>query len=73
MELGKGKKLDEIIKELGMVAEGIDTCDSVYNLARKLNIEMPITSELYNIIYNNKPLLQAIKDITQRKLKEERC
>jgi glycerol-3-phosphate dehydrogenase (NAD(P)+) len=38
LELGKGKKLNEIIDKLGMVAEGVDTCDSVYNLSNKLKV-----------------------------------
>ncbi len=73
MELGSGLKLSEIIKKLGMVAEGVDTCHSVYNLAMLNNVEMPITKEVYEILYNNKSVGSAIKDLMTRKLKEEKC
>ncbi len=73
MELGKGVYIEEIVKKLGMVAEGVDTCHSVYSLSEKLNIEMPITKEIYNIIYNKKQVKHAINDLMKRKLKEEKC
>jgi glycerol-3-phosphate dehydrogenase (NAD(P)+) len=73
MELGKGLKLEKIINSLGMVAEGIDTCHSVYALANKFNVEMPITTEVYNIIYANKSPIKAVNDLMKRKLKEEKC
>ncbi|MGQ9617729.1 MAG: NAD(P)H-dependent glycerol-3-phosphate dehydrogenase [Candidatus Aminicenantia bacterium] len=55
----------------GQIAEGATTAKSVYILSRKLNIEMPITEEVYKIIYEGKDPLISIKDLMGRALKEE--
>jgi len=73
MELGKGKVLDDILKELGMAAEGVDTSYCAYQLSEKYNVDMPITREIYNIIYTGKSVSKAVKDLMSRKLKEELC
>ncbi|KMJ59033.1 glycerol-3-phosphate dehydrogenase [Bacillus sp. LL01] len=49
--IGKGDKLDAILEEMGMAVEGIRTTKAVYQLAKKLEIEMPITNALYQIIF----------------------
>ncbi len=63
-ELAKGKKMEEIKKEMhGMVAEGIPTTKAVYDYNKKLNIEMPLTHQSYEVLFENKNLKQAIKDL----------
>jgi len=54
-----------------MIAEGIKTSLSTYNLAKKMGIEMPISTEVYNIIYRGKNPRQAVKDLMTRELKVE--
>ncbi|MDP2922330.1 MAG: NAD(P)H-dependent glycerol-3-phosphate dehydrogenase [Candidatus Omnitrophota bacterium] len=70
-EVGKGKPLAETLKEMKMVAEGVTTVKSVYNLSKKYKIDMPITKEIYAILYQNKPPLKAVKDLMSRPLKAE--
>lgn len=71
LKLGEGKNLDQIKSEMSMVAEGIKTTRSVYDLAQRLQIEMPILDQVYNIIYKNKKCSAAVKDLLQRELKVE--
>ncbi len=70
-EIGRGKKLKEIIARMKMVAEGVTTVKSVYTLSRELNIYMPITEETYFVLYKNKSPLHAVKDLMQREKKPE--
>ena len=62
--IAEGKSLDHIKKEMhGMVAEGIKTAKSVYDLAVKEKIELPLTTQVYQVIYEQKELKKAIKDL----------
>jgi len=71
LKLGEGKKLQQIEAEMNMVAEGIKTTKSVYDLAQKLKIDMPILEQVYNIIYKNKECSLAVYDLLKRELKVE--
>ncbi len=71
LELGKGRKLDDIVKNLGHVAEGVKTTKSAYDLSRRLGIELPIISEVYRVLYEDKPVLSAVKDLMGRELTAE--
>ena len=71
LELGKGRKLPEIVAGLGHVAEGVKTTRSAYDLSKKLGIELPIISEVYKVLYEDKPVLQAVKDLMSRDLSAE--
>lgn len=71
IQLGKGKCLSEIVNEMSMVAEGIKNTKSVYDLAKKHNIEMPIVEQVYQIVYNNKECSLAVRDLLKRDLKVE--
>lgn len=63
-ELAKGKKMEDIKKEMhGMIAEGIPTTKAVYEYSNKHNIEMPLTKQAYEVLFENKDLKQAIKDL----------
>ena len=54
-----------------MVAEGVKTSKSVYNLSRKLNVEMPISSEIYHVLYDDVPPKEALFRLMTRDLKDE--
>lgn len=71
LKLGKGQCLDEIVKEMSMVAEGIKTTQSVHDLAAKLHIEMPITEQVYQILYKGKACTMAVRDLLMREQKIE--
>jgi glycerol-3-phosphate dehydrogenase (NAD(P)+) len=71
MQLGEGKKLAEILAGMRMVAEGVKTTESAYHLAQKLGVEMPITEQVYRVLYEDKPPRQAVMDLMTRELKAE--
>ncbi len=70
-KIGQGKSLNTILSEMRMVAEGVKTSKSVYNLARKLEVEMPISSEIYHVLYNDVPPQEALFRLMTRDLKDE--
>ncbi len=69
--LAKGKTLEEAEKELKMVAEGVKTCLSAYELGKKYNIELPIINEVYEILFNKKDTKKAVYDLMTRTPKSE--
>ncbi|CAG35380.1 NAD(P)H-dependent glycerol-3-phosphate dehydrogenase [Desulfotalea psychrophila] len=71
LQLGKGHSIEHIESEMFMVAEGVKTTKSFYDLARKLDVETPILDEVYHIIYEGKDCSQAVQDLLGRKLKPE--
>jgi glycerol-3-phosphate dehydrogenase (NAD(P)+) len=70
-ELGKGRKAEEIIKSTEMAIEGFATTKSVRDLAQKLKVDMPITNEVYEILYNKKDPRNAVTSLMTRTPKEE--
>jgi glycerol-3-phosphate dehydrogenase (NAD(P)+) len=72
VELGKGRKLEEILAGLGHVAEGVKTTKSAYDLAKREGVEMPIVHEVYQVLYEGKHPRQAVVDIMTRELRSER-
>lgn len=70
-ELGKGRKIKEIVDSMQMVAEGVKNCESIYHFAKKLQVEMPLTNELYKIIYQDGNIHDSIKNLFGRKEKYE--
>lgn len=71
IKLGQGKKLKEILSEMNEVAEGVKTTMSAYQLAKQLGVDMPITEEVYNMLYEDKPPQEVVKDLMGRDLKRE--
>jgi len=71
LKIAKGVPVEEIVSGMKMVAEGIKTSLSTYNLAKNMGIEMPISTEVYNIIYKGKDPRKAVKDLMTRELKVE--
>jgi len=70
-KIGEGMKLNEILSEMRMVAEGVKTAKSVYNLSRKLGVEMPICHEIYRILYEDLSPKKAVHRLMTRALKHE--
>lgn len=71
LEIARGKKLSAILEATPMVAEGVRNTRSIYFLARRLGVEMPITEQMYLVLYEGKEPLEAVRDLMQRSLKEE--
>lgn len=69
--LGKGKQLDEILENMGMIVEGVATTKAAMELAEQLNVEMPITHSIYRVLYEGKDIRQAAKEIMLRDSKVE--
>ncbi len=70
-ELGKGRKLAEIVASLGHVAEGVKTTKSAFDLSQRLGIDLPIIREVYRVLYEDKPVIDAVKDLMSRELSAE--
>ncbi len=71
IELGKGRKLEEILGGMKMIAEGVKTTLSAYQLAQREQVELPIIEQMYAILYENKDPRQAVSDLMMRDLKAE--
>ncbi len=71
IRLAQGKKISEILKGLGHVAEGVFTTKEVIKRGMNLNIEMPITQEVSNVIHDKKSPKEAFEDLLGRALKSE--
>ena len=69
--LGRGRKIKDILGSMNAVAEGVVTAKAVYHLARAKKIPMPIVTEVYKIIFENKSPNRALKDLMKRSLKSE--
>lgn len=70
-EMGKGRTLEDVLAGLGHVAEGVRTAKSAHDLAAKLDVEMPITDEVYRVLYEKKSPKQAVMDLMTRELRPE--
>ncbi len=70
-EIGQGKTLKDILSESPMIAEGVATTESAYQLAKKAGVEMPIVEQVYEILFHNKPARQAVYDLMTRESKSE--
>ena len=70
-QIGKGIPLPTILENMGMVVEGVETCKAVYELAKEKNIEMPITTAVYNVLYNGHDVRKEIQCLMGREYKSE--
>jgi len=70
-QIGKGKKLKEVLKSMEQVAEGVETTRSAKQLAAKKGIETPITNEVYKILFEDKDPVKATTDLMTRDMKTE--
>ncbi len=71
-EIGRGRSLDDVISHMNMIAEGVLSSKAVYDLGRSLGVEMPITQAVYEMLFEKKPVEQAILDLMTRDPKAER-
>lgn len=70
-KLGQGKKLNDILNELGSVAEGVKTTKAVCELSKKLNIETPVADVIYEAVYTDISPEEVVKKLMTRQLKKE--
>ncbi len=70
-QIGKGKKLKEVLKSMEMIAEGVETTKSVNQLAKKYKVETPIANEVYKILFEDKDPIKATNDLMNRDMKFE--
>ena len=69
--LGQGKSLDEAMKEVKMVVEGVHTSRAAYDLSKKFNVSMPIVDEAYHVLFHGKNPAAAVKDLMTRERNSE--
>jgi glycerol-3-phosphate dehydrogenase (NAD(P)+) len=70
-QLGKGRKLADILLEMEMVAEGIYTTKAAYKLAKRFKVEMPISEKVYCVLYEDASPAKAVDDLMLRDMKAE--
>ena len=71
LELGRGRKTAEIVAGMNMVAEGVKTTRSGRDLARRQGVEMPIVEQVFQVIYEDKPCRDAVRELLSREHKRE--
>ncbi|MDC0087910.1 NAD(P)-dependent glycerol-3-phosphate dehydrogenase [Akkermansiaceae bacterium] len=69
--LGKGGQLDDIIANLGMVAEGVPNTKSIHDAAKKAGIRTPLIDAMYQILYENKSAVEALEELLTRDTRSE--
>ncbi len=69
--IAKGKKINDILAELGSVAEGVKTSKALCELAKKLNIDVPVSNAIYEAVYTDITPKEILDKLMNRKLKEE--
>ncbi|MDR1832631.1 MAG: NAD(P)H-dependent glycerol-3-phosphate dehydrogenase [Fusobacteriaceae bacterium] len=69
--LGKGEKIDKILADMVMVAEGVPTVKAIYESAKKLGVSMPLIDGVYAVIYKNADPRNVVSDLMRRSTKEE--
>lgn len=70
LRLGRGEELQQVLQEVG-VAEGVYTSQAAYQLARKAGVDTPIIDEVYQVLYEKKPIHEAVRSLTEREAKWE--
>ncbi|MFP5348566.1 MAG: NAD(P)H-dependent glycerol-3-phosphate dehydrogenase [Gammaproteobacteria bacterium] len=69
--LGQGRALNEVLAEIGQEAEGVATARELYQLAQRLNVEMPITEQVYRVLYDQRPAQAAVEALLKREPRQE--
>lgn len=70
-QVGMGRKLEDVLKEMVMIAEGVPTTKSVYELSKKLDVEMPISKSVYQVLFEGKEAHLATEELMTRMPKGE--
>ncbi len=71
LRLGRGQKLMSILGEMTTVAEGVKTTQALWEISRKLDVELPIAGQVYAVLYQDKDPREAVRELMTRTLKEE--
>jgi len=71
-QIGLGKTLDDILSHMKMVAEGVKTTKSVHQMSEKYGVEMPISEQIYQVLFNDKDPQRAVQDLMTRDPVHER-
>jgi len=71
MELARGRRLEEIVSSMQMIAEGVKTTTATWELSRRLGVEMPITEQMYQMLYSGVPPREAVRRLMERSLRSE--
>jgi glycerol-3-phosphate dehydrogenase (NAD(P)+) len=71
LALGQGRKLPDILADLGQEAEGVATSRELYHLAKKINVELPITEQVYRVLYEKLPPQAAVEALLKRGPRQE--
>jgi len=71
IELARGRKLDDILVSMRMVAEGVGTTAAARTIAHKAGVEMPITEQMFAVLYNGRAPKAALRELMERRLKPE--
>lgn len=69
--IGEGHFISYLQKEINMVVEGIPTTRAIYEISKNMGIELPITNEIYQVLFNNKSSEESVKDLMLRDMKSE--
>lgn len=69
--LGKGERLEDIMSSVGSVAEGVPTTKSAYHLGNQLGVSIPIITAVYQVLYENRPLEAAYRELLTRNARQE--
>ena len=69
--IAQGKKIDDILRDLGSVAEGVQTSKALCELAKKFDVEVPVSNAIYQAVYTDTPAKEVFMNLMNRKLKEE--
>jgi len=71
IELAKGRKLDDIVNSMKMVAEGVKTTNAAVDLAKRYSVEMPIAEQMFHVLHSGSSPQEAIRRLMERSLKGE--
>ncbi|MFH1905548.1 MAG: NAD(P)H-dependent glycerol-3-phosphate dehydrogenase [bacterium] len=70
-QIAKGRTLSQILDSMSMVSEGVKTTQSAYSLSERYSVDMPITTEIHEVLFNNKDPRKAVMDLMTRDAKSE--
>jgi glycerol-3-phosphate dehydrogenase (NAD(P)+) len=70
-ELGRGRRLADVLAGMREVAEGVKTTKAIYELSQRSRVDMPITVSTYALLYEDKPAIEAASELMERPLKRE--
>jgi glycerol-3-phosphate dehydrogenase (NAD(P)+) len=71
VELARGRSLTEIVRSMQMIAEGVETTAATWELAHRLEVEMPITEQMHQMLYMGLPPREAVRRLMERSLRSE--